>query len=491
MNIRLFNTLTKRIDAFSPLDPSRVRMYSCGPTVYDVAHIGNMRAFLLPDLLQRTLRVVGGFDVSWVMNITDIDDKTIRDSAVGSEKWRPEMGTQTTDALANLKMLTAFYAEEFHRDLASFNIVKKHFAAQPLATDYIPQMQALINDIMSSGYAYVSEGSVYFNVSAYAKRHEYGRLFAIDKENFREGVRIDADEYDRESVSDFVLWKARKDGEPYWDYDVNGTNLPGRPGWHIECSAMSKEILGLPFDIHTGGVDLRFPHHEDELAQCTAGYHEHDQATFWVHNEFLEVEGKKMSKSLGNFYTMRDLVAKGIDPLDVRYAMLQAHYRSVYNFTFDIVQGATTARKKIQDYVYDVKERSSFVEREAEGADPVAARVLRTTVFTELADDLHTPKALAALFSFMSQHSAAMLSPEEALSVLGVLSDINDVLAVFEISDRPVVIIPDNVSAIAQARWAARTAKDWSESDRLRADLTALGWTMNDGKDSFTLEPTL
>ncbi|MBK7412106.1 MAG: cysteine--tRNA ligase [Candidatus Kapabacteria bacterium] len=484
MNIRLFNTLTKRIDAFSPLDPTRVRMYSCGPTVYDVAHIGNMRAFLLPDLLQRTLRVVGGFDVSWVMNITDIDDKTIRDSAVGSEKWRPEMGTQTTDALANLKMLTAFYAEEFHRDLASFNIVKDHFAAQPLATDYIPQMQALINDILAAGYAYASDGSVYFNVAAYAKDHAYGRLFAIDTEHFREGVRIDADEYDRESVSDFVLWKARKEGEPYWDYDVNGTNLPGRPGWHIECSAMSKDILGLPFDIHTGGVDLRFPHHEDELAQCTAGYHEHDQATFWVHNEFLEVEGKKMSKSLGNFYTMRDLVAKGIDPLDVRFAMLQAHYRTVYNFTFDGVKGASAARTKIQDYIYDVKERST-----ASSGSSALASELRTSVFTELADDLHTPKALAALFSFIGQHAASSLTPDEASSVLGVLAEINDVLAVFEIADRPVIVIPDDVASIAEQRWTARSAKDWAESDRLRAQLTALGWTMNDGKDSYTLEP--
>jgi cysteinyl-tRNA synthetase len=287
-------------------------------------------------------------------------------------------------------------------------------------------------------------------------------------------------------VSDFVLWKARKDGEPYWDYDVNGINLPGRPGWHIECSAMSKDILGLPFDIHTGGVDLRFPHHEDELAQCTAGYHEHDQARFWVHNEFLEVEGKKMSKSLGNFYTMRDLIERGLDPLDVRFAMLQAHYRTVYNFTFDGVKGASAARTKIQDYIYDVKERSGSADvTETAGR----ANDLRTAVFSELSDDLHTPKALAALFTFIGQHAASTLSDSEAAHVLSVLAEINDVFAVFEIADRPVIVVPDEVASIAEQRWAARSAKNWAESDRLRAQLTALGWTMNDGKDSYTLEP--
>ena len=485
MNIRFYNTLTKRIDAFAPQDPSHVRVYSCGPTVSDVVHIGNMRAFLFPDVLQRTLRAVGGYGVDWVMNVTDIDDKTIRDSAVGSDRWRSEMGVQTQDALANLKALTKFYEAEFLHDLAVFHIQREHLKAMPNATDFIPQMQSLIVEILKSGFAYVRDGSVYFNVSEYSTVHEYGRLFAIDTANFREGVRIDADEYDRESVSDFALWKGSKEGEPCWDFEINGQNLPGRPGWHIECSAMSRDILGLPLDIHTGGVDLRFPHHEDELAQCTAGYHEHDQATFWMHNEFLEVEGRKMSKSLGNFYTLRDLVAKGIDPLDVRFAMLQSHYRSVYNFTFDSVQGASAARKKIQDYIYDVKAASDNGYPSSTIGD-----TLRDAVFAELADDLHTPKALAALFTFMSEYPAASMTKEIAASVLIALIAVNDVFAVAKIEDRPLIEIPEAISQLANERWAAREAKNWKESDRLRAELTALGWTMNDGKDSYSLDPS-
>lgn len=483
--IRLYNTLTKSVEPFVPLRDDGVRMYSCGPTVYDVAHIGNMRAFLFPDVLQRMLRVVGGYPVHWVMNVTDIDDKTIRDSAVGSPRWRPEMGEQTSDPLENLRLYTSYFTTEFLADLRTFGIDVDH-VVNPRATDYIAQMQQLTRDILAAGYAYVSDGSVYFNVAAYSAKHTYGRLFTIDTQNFREGVRIDADEYDRESVSDFVLWKGQKDGEPAWDFEIDGQNVPGRPGWHIECSAMSQEILGLPFDIHTGGVDLRFPHHEDELAQCTAGYHVHDQATFWMHNEFLEVEGKKMSKSLGNFFTLRDLIGRGIDPLDVRFAMLQAHYRAVFNFTFDGVAAARTARAKVQDYVYDVIEAAG--DQQAVASDGVG-RALLDAVGQALADDVHTPRALAALFVFIGEHPARSLTAIDAASVLDALRAINDVFAVVTLAARPAVEIPDDIRELAEQRWAARAAKNWSESDRLRDELGARGWTMKDGKDAYTLEP--
>jgi cysteinyl-tRNA synthetase len=477
MRIHLYNTLTKQIEPFAPLRDNLVRMYSCGPTVYDTAHIGNMRAFLLPDTIQRVMRTVGGFEVRWVMNVTDIDDNTIRGSLPGSERWRAEMGAHTDDALANLRAYTRYFEGLFLADLDVFGIRRDDFFGNPRATEFIEPMQALILEIVKAGYAYVSDGSVYFNVAAYRTKHPYGRLFHIDVEHFREGVRIDADQYDRESVSDFVLWKGRKDGEPYWDFNVLDESVPGRPGWHIECSAMSKDLLDLPFDIHTGGVDLRFPHHEDELAQCTAGYHVPEQAAFWVHNEFLEVEGRKMSKSLGNFYTLRDLINKGIDPLDVRLTMLGSHYRSVLNFTFDGIKAASTTRKRVQDYIWDLRDR----------AEPAPGMIIEPFE-AALADDLHTPRALAELYTFIGDHPVASVSDTEAPLILGALQRANDVIGVWTFDTRPVVQVPEAVQVIAEVRWEARLAKNWAESDRLRDDLLAMGWVVKDGKDGYTLE---
>ncbi|MBS1561426.1 MAG: cysteine--tRNA ligase [Bacteroidetes bacterium] len=485
MQIRLYTTMDRDVREFHPIDPNDVRIYSCGPTVYDVAHIGNMRSFLSMDLLQRVLRTVGGYKVRWVMNITDIDDKTIDGSRVGSARWLPAMGTQTGDVRENLRAFTTYYEDVFRQDITTLGIQPSDFYAMPRATDFIAPMMDLIKDIVAAGFGYVSDGSVYFNVNAYRKHYTYGRLFTIDVEHFREGVRIDADEYDRESVSDFVLWKGRKEGEPSWDLEIDGVPLPGRPGWHIECSAMSKELLGLPFDIHTGGVDLRFPHHEDEIAQCCAGYHVQEQANYWMHNEFLEIEGKKMSKSLGNFFTLRDLLDREYDPLDIRFAMIGSHYRALFNFTIDGLAASVKARERVQDYIYDL-------------ADVMAASVitehrpsvhsLRTSVFAELADDLHTPKALAALFSFMNDHKAVTLSASDAEIVLGVLQELNNVFAVWSFGPRPAVVVPDDVTTLAEQRWAARAEKNWAESDRLRDAINALGWSMMDGKTSYTLE---
>jgi cysteinyl-tRNA synthetase len=481
--LSFYNTLTKTVEPFTPLDPAAVRIYSCGPTVYDVAHLGNMRAFVFTDLLQRVVREVGGYPVRWVMNITDVDDKTIRDSAVGSSRWRSEMGEQSDDVRGNLRAFTDFFDREFRADLVSLGIEMWHFAHMPRATDYIGQMQDLTREIVSAGYGYVSEGSVYFNVASYSSKNSYGRLFAIDTENFREGVRIDADEYDRESVSDFVLWKARKDDEPYWDFELNGEILPGRPGWHIECSAMSKELLGLPFDIHTGGVDLRFPHHEDELAQCCAGYHVHEQSMFWMHNEFLEVEGKKMSKSLGNFYTLRDLEKMGHDPLDIRFALLAGHYRTVLNFTFDSLKAASTARTRVQNIIWDLID--------AAGLDDATGLTgtMPSDVAAAFGNDLNVPQALARMHEYLGANANAKSSSDAAREVLGALKAINNVLAVWTFTKRPAVEIPDAIRTLADQRWAARSAKDWDEADRLRTELTNSGWTMKDGKDSYTLEP--
>ena len=485
MTISLYNTLSRSLEEFTPLVGGQVSMYTCGPTVYNYAHIGNMRAFLFSDLLHRVLRTVGGYDVRWVMNITDIDDKTIRDSAKGAATWLPQMGAQSDDAAENLRRFTEFYAEEFLQDIQTLRIHRSNFYAVPYATHYMASMQHLIRLIGEKGIAYERGGSVYFNVAEWRKTDTYGKLFNIDFENFQEGVRIDADEYDRESVSDFVLWKGKKDSEPAWDFEFQGKNIPGRPGWHIECSAMEKDILGLPFDIHTGGVDLCFPHHEDEIAQSKAGYGV-EPTRYWVHNEFLEVEGEKMSKSKGNFYTLRDLTQKGIDPLDVRWLMLSVQYSSRLNFTFAGMEAGRKARFRVQEYIYDLWEKTN-------GADSAAtplSEALRNAVFGELANNLNTPKALAELFTFINRNAASTLNSQQAASVLAFLRTLNDIVDVWTFEARPkeTLDVPEEVRTLAEARWKARTMKNFAESDRLRGELAARGFVAKDSKDGYTLE---
>ena len=506
MQLRLYNTLTRSIEDFATADGSNtVRIYSCGPTVYNVAHLGNMRAFLAADLIQRTMRAVGGYQVRWVMNITDIDDKTIQNSTAGSAQWLPEMGTQTADPLENLRSLTAYYTTQFQADLDAVGINLDHFLSQPRATNFIPQMLSLVNEIAASGYAYESDGSVYFDVAAYSEHFSYGRLFAIDRENFKVGVRIDADEYDKESVSDFVLWKARKNNEPYWNLDwtdeKGARSLPGRPGWHLECSAMSRDLLGpLPFDIHTGGVDLRFPHHEDELAQCCAAHSVHatgadpfsEQANVWMHNEFLEVEGQKMSKSLGNFYTLRDLIHQGLDPLDIRLAMLGAHYRSVYNYTLDGVKAASAARRKVQEFIYQAIDVVTAAGVNTHDFRSTATQSLDTPkhlfkVFDALANDVHTPKALAELYTWVGQQNILSSTTDDLVEMLRELYVVNEVFAVWTFAERPLDVVPDDIIIIAEQRMQARVNKNWQESDRLRDVLLAEGWDVKDGKQGYEL----
>jgi cysteinyl-tRNA synthetase len=494
MTIRLFNTLTRSVEDFTPLLAGEVSMYSCGPTVYNYAHIGNMRAFLFADLLHRVLRVVGGYRVKWVMNITDIDDKTIRDSARGSAAWPKAAGQQTDDPRENLRRFTEFYANEFKQDIAAVGIMPENFYAMPYATHYMDAMQALIRAIAERGMAYERGGSVYFDVGKWSKVETYGKLFNIDIANFQEGVRIDADEYEREQVSDFVLWKGKKDGEPAWDFNFQGKNILGRPGWHIECSAMSKETLGLRFDIHTGGIDLKFPHHEDEIAQTKAGYGV-EAVSCWCHNEFLEVEGEKMSKSKGNFFTLRDLQARGIDPLDVRWLMFSGHYATKLNFTFAGLEAGRKARFRVQEYIYDLIGMESAHSptgpnaSSEEGGSELADK-LRTAVFTELAEDLNTPKALAALFTFINQHPARSVNADEQARLLQFFREFNEIVAVFHFTPRPAqtLVIPLEVQALAEQRWQAKKNRQFAESDALRVQIAALGFVVKDSKDSYTLE---
>ncbi|MCS7177120.1 MAG: cysteine--tRNA ligase [Candidatus Kapabacteria bacterium] len=482
LKIELFNTLSRQLEPFEPLQPGVVRMYTCGPTVYDYAHIGNMRAFLCADLLQRVLRVVGGYEVRWVMNITDIDDKTIRGSTPGSPSWLPEMGEQTDDPHENLRRYTSFYEQAFLEDIERLRIRRSDLFAMPRATDYIAPMQDLVRRIVEHGFGYIAGGSVYFDLSAWRRVAQYGRLFTVDPEAIKPGARIDVDQYERDEVSDFVLWKGRKPGEPYWEFGLHGHSLPGRPGWHLECSVMEHELLGLPFDIHTGGIDLRFPHHENEIAQSMAGYGV-DPTRFWVHNEFLEVEGQKMSKSLGNFYTLRDLLSRGIDPLDVRFAMLGAHYRSPFNFTFPGIEAARRARERVQEYIYALHD-----EPAAADGMTVNTAAVRESVFCHLANDLHTPKAFAEFFSFINATPPSALSAESRREVLHFLSEFNLIVDVWDIAPRPQEEIPEEIRRLAELRWQLRLQRRYAESDAIREQIQRAGYTIKDLRDGYVIE---
>lgn len=478
MPIRLYNTLSREIEIFKPIKRGEVKIYSCGPTVYNYAHIGNLRAFLCADLLQRMLKVVNGYKVTWVMNITDIDDKTIK-NVNDDSAWKSEMGIKSKDIIANLKKFTTYYRDEFFTDISLLGINRRHFYAFPRATDYITQMKELIVMIADNGYAYESDGSVYFNVGKWKEADKYGKLKNLDFDNFRSGERVDSDEYEREQVSDFVLWKAKKDGEPSWEFEFDGKTLVGRPGWHLECSVMEKEILGLPFDIHTGGIDLQFPHHEDEIAQSKAGYGI-EPTNYWFHNEFLQVEGKKMSKSTGNFYTLRDLVDKGIDPIDVRFAMLSAHYRSKYNFTFDDVDAASKSRKRLQKYIYELIENN-------DGHEYADVTLFSEKFFEHLKNDLHTPKALGELFTFINNNSATVLGKNTREELLEFFVEFNELFGIlsFEVPDED---IPDEVLMLAKKRTEAKKAKNFDLSDMLRIEIQNRGFVIKDTADGFEIE---
>lgn len=485
MKIQLYNALFKKVQPFEPLNDNEVRMYSCGPTVYNLAHIGNMRAFLFADFLQRVLKYIGGYDVRWVMNITNIDDKTIRDSQPGSSAWRPEMGFQGTVPEENLAKLTSFYEKKFFEDLAKLGIRKEDFFANPRATEYIPHMQSLITQIFDNGMAYIADGSVYFNVAKWRTVDIYGKLKKLDFDNMKENARVDTDQYEREQVSDFVLWKARKEGEPYWDFKIGGKSCPGRPGWHIECSAMEYELLGLPFDIHTGGIDLQFPHHEDEIAQSKAGYGV-DPTLFWCYNEFLEVEGEKMSKSKGNFYTISDLIAKGLDPLDIRYAMLSAHYASVYNFTFNGISAAGKARRRVQDFISVV-----FDDDNCGTVKRIKVDELREKVFGAIADDLHTPKALGELFTFVNSIEPETLELGAKKRLREFFTDLNNIFGVWklEAEEKPTFEIPDFVKRMAELRIDAKLKKNYATADMLRVKIEDEGFMVKDTKDGYEILP--
>lgn len=458
MTLRLMNTLGRRIQKFVPLGKRTVRMYTCGPTVWDYAHIGNFRTYVFQDVLRRYLKQKG-YRVVQVTNITDVDDKTIR---------------QSRAAGLPLGEYTNKYEEAYFEDIAALNIEKaEHY---PRATEHIDEMVALVKRLMLKGVAYQAEGSVYFDVS---KFKGYGRLSGVQLDELRSGARVDSDEYGKDEARDFVLWKAWRpeDGEVFWETAVG----KGRPGWHIECSAMSMKYLGATLDIHSGGEDLIFPHHENEIAQSEAATGRRF-VRYWLHSGMLLVGGKKMAKSLGNFFTLRDLLCKGHDPLAIRYLLMSAHYRAQLNFTEETLGDAAKAIEALRGTLRRVKSFDAKTKRnniELRRALSKEAREFERA----LDDDLNTPRALAALHRIAKATNRAMdcseVSKEDAKAVHRVILRLDKVLGIFAEQVRP-DFLPEEAERLMKERDEARARKDWATADKLREQLSAMGILIED-----------
>ena len=380
MALRFYNTLAGGMEEFQPLEDNKVRIYTCGLTVYGYAHIGNYRTFVFQDILRRFLKY-SGYEVLQVMNLTDVDDKTIRNAKAAG---------------LSLREYTGKYIEAFEVERELLNLERPEIMVR--ATDHIDDMVKLIQTLEQKGYAYESEGSYYFRVEKFS---DYGKLSRIELSGMRAGARVDSDEYDKANVRDFVLWKAAKEGEPFWDTPLG----PGRPGWHIECSVMSMKYLGETFDIHSGGIDLAFPHHENEIAQSEAATGK-PFVRFWLHGEHLVVNGEKMSKSLGNVYTLRDLVAKGYKPTAIRYLLASVPYRSLLNFTFEGLQQARHSVERLRNFHYRLT-KETFPSGNSEKLDQAAATA-RKNFENALADNLNSAEALAAIFEMVREGNTAM-----------------------------------------------------------------------------------
>ena len=468
MTLSFYNSLTRRLEPFSSLVPGKAGLYTCGPTVYNFAHIGNFRAYMFEDILRRTLSYAG-YQVTQVMNLTDVDDKTIR-------------GAKQTNV--PLKTFTAPYIQAFFEDIKALNIQPAE--VYPAATDHIPEMITLITTLFDKGLAYKSpDGSVYFSVD---KLPSYGKLAHLDRSQLRSGVRVSQDEYDKEGFGDFAIWKGwdENDGAVVWDAPWG----KGRPGWHIECSAMAMKYLGETFDIHTGGIDNLFPHHENEIAQAEGATGKEFVRT-WLHCAHLRVNGEKMSKSLGNFFTLRDLFAKGYTGREIRSVLISAHYRQPLNFTFDALEAARTSLSRL-DECRDAL--AAFCAAPVSGGQAPLSGGQALDKFSEaLADDLNTPEAFAALYGLVRETNAALaagkLSPSEAGGILAVFDKMDTVLGIVHFGRKAVQEIPSDILELAEQRKQARLQKNWSESDRLRDLLAEKGWVIRDGKDGQTLKP--
>ena len=461
MSFQIFNSLSRSVEAFIPLDPAgkKVGFYCCGPTVHDFAHIGNFRTFVFSDLVRRYLEF-RGFTVRHVMNITDVEDKIIK---------------RVREQKTTLREYTGKYEAAFLDDLKTLQCLPP--TDLPHATDHIPGIISLIEKLIARGIAYkAADGSVYFSIEKYQGCGcRYGQLVKLNFEEMRVGERVSADEYDKQSLADFALWKARvgEDGEVFWESPWG----QGRPGWHIECSAMSMALLGPSFDLHLGGEDLAFPHHEDEIAQSEgAGVQEPGQrfVKYWMHGAHLLVEGKKMSKSLGNFFTLRDLLARGFTGREVRYLLISAHYRETFNFTLEGLEGARTAIGRLDECLSRLGELAG-TENASADADLIAR-------FTEALDaDLNVSAAWAVVFEWVRETNRALaansVTPAQAASALAAWARLDSVLGLGRAKvDGP----PTELLGLLDERQAARKAKDFKRSDAIRDELKAKGWMIED-----------
>jgi cysteinyl-tRNA synthetase len=457
-DLKLFNTLTREKETFIPLTPGEARMYSCGPTVYNHPHIGNLRTFLWSDLLRRYLQY-RGLRVTQVMNITDVEDKIIRNAGAAGQ-----------DIFTYVEPFIA----AFHDSLALLRI--RPADSYPRATEFIPQMVEMVKTLTDRGHTYSADGSTYFRVGTLPG---YGKLARIEIDTTSEFSRIESDEYEKESARDFVLWKAKKEGEPSWSTDLG----EGRPGWHLECSAMSMQLLGETFDIHTGAVDLIFPHHENEIAQSEGATGKPFVRT-WVHGEHLNIDQQKMSKSIGNIYTLKELTELGHDPLAIRYALLSVPHRTKLNFTMQSLDDAKSALGRIESFLLRVTETAGpgpHPARESDGhAEELIGRFLGA--FEEaMDDDLNTAGALGALFTFIRDANVALdagrITPADAEGIRTTLQKIDPVLDIFPKREE---VLDSEIESMIAARNAARKARDFAKSDRIRDAIIAKGILLED-----------
>jgi len=457
MTIQFFDTLAGAARELVPLEPGHVRVYSCGPTVYGPAHIGNFRSFLFDDLLVRYLRY-RGFRVTWVMNVTDVDDRIIKGA-------RAEATT--------IGELSERYRKMLVSDMETLGITMPDF--MPKATENIPQMVELIQKLLDGGHAYRTEGgSIFFRIASWP---EYGRLARLDPEGMKVGERVEADDYAKDDVRDFALWKGPKPDEPSWETSIG----PGRPGWHIECSAMSMRYLGPSFDIHTGGVDLVFPHHTDEIAQSEAATGQKFVA-YWLHNAFLQMGGQKMAKSVGNIERVGDIIDRGISPRALRLALISAHYRMALSFSEDSLQAAGSAVDRLDALFAALATYRCDCPDDATLGELLAGT--KSAFETALDDDLNISPAQAALFDLVRELNrridARVLSTADATRATDFIRDLDRVLGIAPLAE---TVLEPELRELLDERAAARAARDWAGSDRLRVALAARGVLVEDTRD--------